>query len=106
MVRMIACDILVDAGWRCLEASDAHQALDLLQAQDDVWLMITDIRMPGPMNGLELAEVVGRRWPHIKVLIISGAAQDEQQAAPTGASFVAKPYRPDQLVWAVEGLAG
>lgn len=57
LVRMLACDILMDGGHHALEAVDAEEALILLQARPDIAAMFTDVDMPGEINGLGLARL-------------------------------------------------
>jgi CheY-like chemotaxis protein len=54
LVRMIIVDTLADAGFEVLQASDAHEALRLFEAKAEVAVVLTDIDMPGGMDGLEL----------------------------------------------------
>jgi CheY-like chemotaxis protein len=58
IVRMSMSDFLDDAGYKVFEAVNADEAIALLQARSDVQVVVTDIEMPGSMNGLELARVV------------------------------------------------
>ena len=58
LVRVIGSDALEDAGYDVLEAASADEALRLLDANDDVRLLFTDIRMPGKLDGLQLANLV------------------------------------------------
>ncbi len=72
LVRMAAADDLQEAGFHVLEAANADVALAVLEAcSDNVQVLFTDIDMPGSMNGLDLAENVQQRWPHISLLISS-----------------------------------
>ena len=81
LVRMTAADELEEAGFLVLEA----------QAQL-VQVLFTDIDMPGSMDGMELAERVYRRWPHVLLLISSGHARPHPDEIPDHGHFVPKPY--------------
>src|SRR3712207_5277267 len=73
LVRMTTADELEEAGFHVLEAANADVALVVLEARSkEVRLLLTDIDMPGSMNGLELAEAVHARWPHIALVVSSG----------------------------------
>jgi CheY-like chemotaxis protein len=63
LVRMDIAMSLEDAGFAVLEASNADEAIDLLNAYPEIRLMFTDIDMPGSMDGLQLAAAVRDRWP-------------------------------------------
>jgi two-component system, response regulator PdtaR len=99
LVRMSAADDLQDAGFQVLEAANADVALAVLEARsDEVQVLFTDIDMPGSMNGLALAESVHRRWPHISLLISSGAHRPHRLHLPHDGLFVPKPYHPEAVV--------
>ena len=71
-MRMFASDFLDEAGFKVFEAVNADEALAVLQARPDVQAIVTDIEMPGAMNGIELAKAVRERWPGVRIVIISG----------------------------------
>jgi CheY-like chemotaxis protein len=91
-IRMAAADALEDAGFTVIEAVDAQAAQEVLRHRTDIRVLFTDVKMPGPMNGLELAALVRSRWPHICVLITSGHLEPEAGLLPQEAVFIAKPY--------------
>ncbi|KMS56440.1 chemotaxis protein CheY [Novosphingobium barchaimii LL02] len=97
-IRMIGVDMLEDSGFRVLEAKNADEALEILKNGADVEVLFTDIRMPGKMDGLELAEFVHTRWPGIKLLITSGHCRLSADEVPDGGRFVAKPYKLETVV--------
>jgi CheY-like chemotaxis protein len=92
LLRMAAVDILEAAGFEVLEACNAHAAQEVLAHRKDIQVLFTDVQMPGPMNGLELACLVHDRWPHIPVVITSGHIRPENDEVPEWAVFIAKPY--------------
>lgn len=98
LVRMLACDILADGGYHCLEAVNAQEALVLIDARPDIALMFTDVDMPGEINGAGLAHLVAMRAPTVKILVTSGAAMLKASDLPAGARFIQKPYTPSQLL--------
>ncbi|UYY79635.1 response regulator [Sphingomonas sp. R1] len=103
-VRMIAADVLEESGFRVLEAPDASVALDLLK-QHDVAVVFTDINMPGPIDGLDLARIVTERFPHVKVIVTSGKQWLGPEDLPDASVFLPKPYRPAQLTRLIEAQA-
>lgn len=97
LLRMVALDMVEEAGFAAYEAGNADQALDLLEKQNDIHLVFTDINMPGSMDGLGLCQLIGERWPWIKLAITSAQPRSSREM-PAGAVFLAKPYRLQQLV--------
>jgi two-component system, response regulator PdtaR len=99
LIRMVAADVLTDAGFDVVEAGHAEDALTVLQdRQGAIHLLFTDIHMPGPMNGLDLAHHVRRVWPHVALLITSGEKRPQSARLPAGSVFLTKPYRHDHVV--------
>lgn len=97
LVRTMAADILMDAGYRVFEACEAADALAILDGRDDIGAVFTDIEMPG-MTGLALAAAVRDRWPSMPVLVTSGRVRPGAGELPNGAAYIAKPYMPGELV--------
>lgn len=93
IVRMTGADMLEDAGFRVLEAGSADEAVRILEEADDVQVVFSDVRMPGSMDGVALAELVHRRWPNIGILLTSGHTVLGRRELPEGGHFLPKPYR-------------
>src|SRR5450755_2528497 len=72
MIRMNTVEMVEDAGYAPLEAADADGAVAMLESRSDIALIVTDIQMPGSMDGVELAQAVHRRWPLVKIIVVSG----------------------------------
>jgi CheY-like chemotaxis protein len=75
-IRGYMTDALRDLGYRTLEAPNAGAALEILDGQPNVQPIVTDIGLPGPMNGRELSDEVGQRRPELKVLLTTGYTRD------------------------------
>jgi PAS domain S-box-containing protein len=103
-VRWMTRRILVDAGYRVLEAADGTSALELLGRDGAaVQLVITDVVMPG-MGGRALADELGRLRPDLPVLFTSGYTDGEilrRGLLEPGTAFVQKPFGPDTIVRSV-----
>lgn len=97
LVRMIAVEVLRDAGYQVLEANDGVEALEILEASE-VGLLISDIQMPR-MNGYQLVEAALARWPDLKVVLVTGYARETVPTAVASASLytVQKPFDIDRL---------
>lgn len=93
LVRMAAVDLVEEAGFLALEAGNADEAIAILEERPDVRLVLTDIDMPGTMDGLKLAHYIRHRWPPIHLIIASGKAMVEEADLPSGTRFLAKPYQ-------------
>ena len=105
LVRMTAADTLEEAGFQVLEAADADIAMAVLEARSaEVQVLFTDVDMPGSMDGMELAEQVHARWPHVRLLISSGYAQPQPDEIPDHGRFVPKPYRGATIVRQIHEL--
>jgi CheY-like chemotaxis protein len=72
LVRMVIADNLRNAHYTVVEASNAHQALELLHNGVDVRLIVSDVQMPGTMDGIALARIVRSEFPLIKIVLTSG----------------------------------
>ncbi len=99
LIRMMATDMLTDAGFAVIEAGHAEEALAILEAQAaDIHVLFTDIHMPGAMDGLKLAHHASSHWPWIGLLIASGDVTPKTADMPAGSKFLAKPYNPDHVI--------
>jgi CheY-like chemotaxis protein len=98
--------MLIDLGHRVRIASDAREALELLRSDVHVDVLFSDVMMPGGMNGAELALQAGAMRRQLKILLTSGYAGDELEAALAHGSqpFIRKPYLASELAEALEEL--
>jgi CheY-like chemotaxis protein len=104
LIRMDIADHLSDEGFVVFEAGDADEAIAILERDLGIRLVITDIDMPGSMDGLKLAEAVRDRWPPVKIIVVSGHRVVEITDLPDGSLFFSKPYLPAQIVSSMHGL--
>jgi CheY-like chemotaxis protein len=104
LVRFTTADILREAGYDVLEAVDASEALALFTTGHPLNLVMTDVRMPGHMNGLQLATVIKTTRPNLPVAIISSHL--EEGMIHEADAFLAKPYKPEELVEVAKRLIG
>jgi DNA-binding NtrC family response regulator len=105
MQRVMAADMLYDAGFWSLEAADAYQALHTLEVRGDIRIVFVDIRLPYEFSGLELAEIVRRRWPEIEIILTSGSVEIVDTSLPDGAVFLRKPYRSQDILPVLRQIA-
>jgi CheY-like chemotaxis protein len=90
--RMLAADMIVDAGYDVVEVSNADEAIAILEARSDIEVIFTDIQKPGTMDGWKLAKYVRGRWPPIKIIATSGYFAIRDGDLPLGGVFMPKPY--------------
>jgi two-component system, response regulator PdtaR len=105
LTLMLAVDIIRDAGFEPLWASNADEAIRILESRDDIRIVFTDINMPGSMDGIKLAQAVRGRWPPIKIIVTSGFSGSERKLLPEGSRFIPKPYNAGQISDALHSLA-
>ena len=96
-IRLFACGVMEEAGYPTKEAGDAEEAMRLLAA-DGITIVITDIEMPGSMDGLALARRVRATWPHIAVIVASGRRLPRPDELPEESAFLAKPFSGERLL--------
>ena len=99
-LRRIVVRQLGDAGYRVFEAPDAEAAMTIITGPEPIHLLLTDIVMPGEMDGRELARAAIGRRPLLKVLLTSGfpdARLGSTGTVATGGRLLSKPYRKEEL---------
>ena len=103
LVRLTGADLLAEAGFDVLEASNADEALRILEATPEVRVVFSDVEMPGSLDGLGLARNICRHWPSIGIVLTSGHRIREEMI-PCDGTFVAKPYDGQVLVRQIEEI--
>ncbi|ACA18563.1 response regulator receiver protein [Methylobacterium sp. 4-46] len=106
LVRMMATEMLEEAGFVVLEASDADEAMAILAQRDDIGALFTDVDMPGSMDGFALAQRVAEMRPHVRLVITSGRIRPSNEDVPDSGQFVPKPYLMEQLLDAFASAGG
>ncbi len=99
MVRMPIAEYLRDCGYNVLEAANASEAIAAVDAEGPVSLVFSDIRMPGKMDGVALAEWFQSHYPAVPVLLTSGynGGRAPAAAATWRSRFIEKPYSQIQV---------
>jgi CheY-like chemotaxis protein len=106
-VRMLVGDTLSELGYRGIEAADASSGLKVLESDVKIDLLITDVGLPGGMNGKEMADEARKHRPDLKVLFITGYAEN---AAVTngrlepGMHVLSKPFPIDKLAARIRSI--
>jgi CheY-like chemotaxis protein len=97
LVRVTALAIIEESGFEAIAAGNADEAICALETRSDIRAVFTDVQMPGPMDGLKLAQVIRDRWPPVALLVTSGKTRTIDSDLPNGARFLPKPYFPLQI---------
>jgi CheY-like chemotaxis protein len=105
VIRMDTVSMIADAGFEVIEATNADEAIVLLETRGDISVVFTDIEMPGSMNGLRLAFAVRDHWPPVAIIIASGRIRPQPDEMPSDAAFLRKPYSEASVLVAVRQAA-
>ena len=105
-VRMVICDVLVDLGYVVLVADDGRSGLHIVESRTRIDLLLTDIGLPGGMNGRQLADAARQRRDGLKVLFITGYAENAVIGGMLDHDMqvMTKPFRVDMLAARVQGI--
>lgn len=100
VIRMAIADALREQSYLVVEAANADEALDMVEAGIHPDVLFTDVRMPGAIDGLELAQRLKPRFPGLVVMVASGHAAP-QEATSRAFKFFSKPYDINAVVDAI-----
>jgi two-component system, response regulator PdtaR len=103
--RLHAVNLVEDAGYIAVEASNADEAITILETRKDIRIVFTDIDMPGSMDGLKLAHAIRERWPPIELILTSGHFDLSDDEIPERGRFFPKPYRDQEIISALQHFA-
>ena len=104
LVQMVTVDTVEAAGFMVLQADNADEAVAILETRSDIALLLTDIDMPGSMDGLKLAHAVRHRWPPIKIIVVSSRVP--ALGLPADSRFFCKPYRAEAMISEIHSMLG
>jgi PAS domain S-box-containing protein len=106
-VRMLVMEVLADLGYTALEAADSLAGLKMLQSELRIDLLITDVGLPGGMNGRQMADAGLERRPGLQVLFITGYAENSligNGHLKPGMQVLTKPFAVETLAARIEEL--
>jgi PAS domain S-box-containing protein len=106
-VRMLVGDTLSELGYKGIEAADAGSGLKVLESDVKIDLLITDVGLPGGMNGKELADRARKHRPDLKVLFITGYAENAAVSnghLDPGMHVLSKPFPMDKLAARIRAI--
>ncbi len=101
-VRMLVIEVLEELGYKAIEAADGAAGLKLLQSPARIDLLVTDVGLPGGMNGRQMADAARVGRPELKILFITGYAEN----AVVGNGFLDPGMHVMTKPFAMEALAG
>jgi signal transduction histidine kinase/CheY-like chemotaxis protein len=96
-VADLVCEMLRELGYKSKRGASATEALRMIEEAGPFDLVLSDMIMPGKMNGLELAQEIVRREPHLPVVLMTGYSEAAAAAAAEGFPLLVKPYTMEAL---------
>ncbi len=102
LVRFDLVDFFADAGWRVFDAGDADEAIAILDRHKEIRVVLTDVQMPGSMDGVKLAHYVRGRFPPTILFVVSGNVPIRDDELPERTTFLPKPFDPHRLLRQIE----
>jgi len=106
-IRMLIGDTLSDLGYQAIEVGDAASGLKVLDSDAEIDLVITDVGLPGGMNGKQMADIARTKRPGLKVLFITGYAENAAVSnghLEPGMQVMSKPFAMDQLAARIRSI--
>ena len=102
-LRELTAALLEESELDTIECESAEAALaTMLLRGHDVTMIFTDIRLPGVMDGVDLAHEVKMRWPHLTVVLTSGNPGERLNQLPPGVQYMPKPWQPLNVLMVAE----
>lgn len=98
ILRMMAVDLVENAGFEPVEATDATQAIEILERRMDIRVVFSDIDKPRGLDGMKLAALIRKRWPPIEFILTSDKLAPRPEELPERGVFLSKPYRVDEVI--------
>jgi two-component system, response regulator PdtaR len=89
--RVALVEALEEAGCEVVQAATADAALQQLDQGLSVHAVVTDVQMPGSLDGIALAGIARQRWPDMGIIVLSGQRHPKADELPADARFLAKP---------------
>lgn len=104
IIRELLCEILECEGFNTKSMENADLALDFLTSQANlVGLLLTDINMPGNINGADLANTSAKLWPSMPIVVMSGFESPQTAGIIKAVKFLTKPFSMDNMVAVIHG---
>ena len=91
LIRLDMISLLEQRGFAVLQAANADEAIEILTRNSEIRGVLSDIDMPGSMNGIALVNVVSKRWPRCWLMLVSGMTAPRAEDLPERTYFIPKP---------------
>lgn len=104
IVRFYECELAEGAGFLTLMAGNADEAIRELEGPLEVAILLTDLSMPGSMDGLELALTVRERWPEVRIVVASSHVDSQNGDGRDDIVYVRKPFTAEELIEALHSV--
>jgi len=105
LVRLFASEMIEGAGFDVLQAANSTMAIATLEDRLDIRVVFTDVDMPGGVSGIKLAVCIQARWPTVQIIVTSRRPWPADEPVPARVVFFPKPYRQDQVIDNLRGMA-
>lgn len=92
LIRLTLVEALSDEGFLVIEAETGDAALPILQSDNTISLLLTDIQLPGTLNGHALASKARENLPDLPIIFMTGRPHDEEADRSDRDVFISKPY--------------
>lgn len=104
LIRFELVDFFEEAGFKVSEAENAAEAIKVLAADSSIRVVLTDVQMPGSMNGIKLAHYIRDRHPPTLLVVTSGVLNPTTSDLPTNCFFIPKPFNNRQVLGRIESM--
>jgi DNA-binding NtrC family response regulator len=103
LTRLFLGELIEEAGFSVVTAGSADEAIGVLET-NTIDVLLTDIYISGPMNGMELMRAANVRWPALPAIVTSGYRYVADTELPPNAVFFLKPYIPGKIIGAIRAF--
>jgi two-component system, response regulator PdtaR len=106
ILKLCMVNLVEMTGLKVVHASSGDEAIRVLESRSDIALLITNVVMPGSIDGVDLAHAVDDRWPSVKIIVVSGKRGLAESDLPTKSLFFTKPYHDEEIAFEIRALVG
>jgi DNA-binding NtrC family response regulator len=105
-LRELGAALLEETDLRVIECADAEEAIAVMSREgENVALVFADIRLPGPLDGVDLARRIKALWPHVSMVVTSGYAARRPERLPDNVTYMPKPWLALEVLMQAERAA-
>ncbi len=104
LIRLTLAEALADEGFDVVEAETGDAALHLIESDSTIRLMLTDMQLPGTLDGAQLAALAREHNPELPIIFVTGRPEAVDTLLTRRDLFIAKPYLPSEVCTAAKRL--